>query len=164
MDYACRFRRFHFMAIHRHVSSEVERYCICLDTRDRITKNRWSSMSTQTLDSYLGWSQSIAFLYVCIILPFRFVLHTGRFRRGVLLVWISSAAFSFCSVMLGQYFYLHIDKSLVDSCFEGPQFLAFALLGWLTPGMIVSGTAYFLFWRRKRLAKKQESDIHEAAA
>ena len=66
--------------------------------------------------------------------------------------------------MLGQYFYLHFDKSLVDSCFEGPQVLAFALLGWLTPGMIVSGTAYFLFWRRKRLVKKKESVDHEAAA
>ena len=63
-------------------------------------------------------------------------------------------------MMLGQYLYMYFDRSLIDSCFEGPQFLAFALMGWLSPGMLVSGIAYLLFWRRKRLAKKQESVDH----
>jgi hypothetical protein len=112
-------------------------------------------MDTQTLGSFLFWTQLIAFFTLCVVLPFRFVLHTGRFGRGVLLIWISSAAFSFCSVLLGEYLRLNIDKSLADSCFEGPQFLAFALMGWLSPGMLISGIAYLLFWRRKRLAKKQ---------
>jgi ABC-type tungstate transport system substrate-binding protein len=111
-------------------------------------------MDTQTLTSFLFWIQMIAFFAMCVVLPFRFVLHTGRFGKGVLLVWISSAAFSFCSVMFGQYLYLNIDKSLADSCFEGPQFLCLALLGWWQ-GMIVSGTAFVLYRRRKRLAKKQ---------
>jgi len=106
-------------------------------------------MSTQTLNSFLSWIQFIAFFVLCIALPFRYVLRTGRFWRGVVFTWIASATFSFCSVMLGQYFYWHIDKSLSDSCFEGPQFLAFAFLGWLSPGMLVSGIAYLLFWRRK---------------
>jgi hypothetical protein len=44
------------------------------------------------------------------------------------------------------------------------QVLAFAVMGWLSPGMLVSGIAYFHFWRRKRLAKKKESFHHEAAA
>jgi len=112
-------------------------------------------MDTQTLGLFLSWAQFVAFFILCIVLPSRFVLQTGRFWRGVLLVWISSSAFSFCSVLFGKYLRLNVDKSLADSCFEGPQFLAFALVGWLTPGMIVSGTAFFLFWRRKRLAKKQ---------
>jgi hypothetical protein len=72
-----------------------------------------------------------------------------------MIIWISASAFAFCSVTLGQYLYTHVDRSLADGCFEGPQFLAFALLGWLSPGMLVSGIAYSLFWRRKRLAKKQ---------
>ena len=112
-------------------------------------------MSTETLESVLSWFQAIAFFILCVVLPFRFVLHTGRFWRGVLLVWITSAVFSFCSVMFGQYLYLNIDKSLVDSCFEGPQFLAFALMGWVN-GMIISGTAYILYRRRKHLNRKQE--------
>ena len=164
MDYACRFRRFHFMAIHRHVLSEAERYCICLDMRDQTTISHRSSMGTQTLNAVLGWSQVIAFFYACIFLPFRYVLHTGRFRRGVIFIWVSASAFAFCSVMLGQYLYTYVDKSLVDSCCEGPQFLEFALMGWLTPGMLVSGIAYLLFWRRQRLAKKKENIDLEATA
>jgi len=58
--------------------------------------------------------------------------------------------------------YNHIDRSLVDGCFEEPQFFEFALMGWLSPGMLVSGIAYLLFWRRKRLLKKEESVDHEA--
>lgn len=121
-------------------------------------------MDVPTLNSVLGWSQVIAFFYVCAFLPFRYVLQTGQFRRGVVFVWIMSAALSFGSVMLGQYLYLKVDKSLVDSCFEGPQFLAFALMGWLSPGMLVCGIAYSLFWRRKQLAKKQELAKNEATA
>jgi hypothetical protein len=113
-------------------------------------------MDTQTLGLILSWTQLIAFFALCIVLPFRFVLHTGRFWRGVLLVWISSAAFSFCSVLFGEYLRLNIDKSLADSCFEGPQFLALALMGW-TQGIIISGTAFVLYQRRKRLAKKQSN-------
>jgi len=37
-------------------------------------------------------------------------------------------------------------------------------MGWLSPGMLVAGIAYLLFWRRQRLAKKKESVDHEAAA
>jgi hypothetical protein len=122
-------------------------------------------MDTQTLGSLLSWIQLIAFFVLCVVLPFRFVLHSGRFWRGVLFVWITSAIFSFCSILLGEYLRLNIDKSLADRCFEGPQFLAFALLGWLTPGMIVSGTACFLFWRRKRLSKKQkDEDFNQASS
>ena len=121
-------------------------------------------MTTQTLNAVLGWSQVAAFFYACIFLPFRFVLHTGRFKRGVIICWVSASVFAFCSAMLGQYFYSYVDRSLVESCFEGPQFLAFALMGWLSPGMLVCGIAYLLFWRRKRFAQKQESVKHEAAA
>jgi len=163
MDCDCRFHRFRFMATHRRVLLGAERYCICLAMRDPITTSRWPSMSTQTLGSFLSWTQVIAFYALCVVLPFRFVLHTGRFKRGVLLVWISSVVFSFCSVLLGEYLRLNIDKSLADSCCEGPQFLCLALMGW-TQGMIVSGIAFFLYWRRKRLAKKQESVDHEAAS
>jgi ABC-type tungstate transport system substrate-binding protein len=121
-------------------------------------------MTSQTLNAVLGWSQVAAFFYACIFLPFRYVLRTGRFRRGVLIIWISASVFALCSVMLGQYLYSYVDRSLVEGCFEGPQFLAFALMGWLSPGMLVSGIAYLLFWRRQRLLKKQESNKHEAAA
>ena len=121
-------------------------------------------MNTQTLSSILSWTQFVAFFVLCIILPFRFVLRSGGFWRGVIFVWLTSSAFSFCSVMLGWYLYQHVDKSLANSCFDGPQFLAFAVLGWVTPGMIVSGIAYLLFWRRKQLVKKQESGNHETAA
>jgi hypothetical protein len=66
-------------------------------------------------------------------------------------------------VLLGEYLRLNIDKSLADSCFDGPQFLGLALMGWMQ-GMIISGTALFLYRRRKRLAKKQTSIDHETAA
>jgi len=121
-------------------------------------------MTTQTLNAVLGWSQVAAFFYACIFLPFRYVLRTGRFKRGVIIIWVSASVFAFCSAMLGQYLYSYVDRSLVEGCFEGPQCLAFALMGWLSPGMLVAGIAYLLFWRRQRLAKKKESIDHEAAA
>jgi hypothetical protein len=114
-------------------------------------------MNPQTLSSILLWTQFAAFFVLCVILPFRFVLRSGRFWRGVIFAWLASAAFSFCSSMLGWYLFTHIDKGLYDGFFDGPQFLAFAFLGWLSPGMMVSGIAWLLFWRRKRSTKKKES-------
>jgi hypothetical protein len=121
-------------------------------------------MSTETLSELLSWIQLAALFALCVVLPFRYVLHTGRFRRGVVFSWVSATAFSFCSMILGQYLYTHVDRSLVDSCCDGPEFLGFALVGWLSPGMLVSGIAYSLFWRRKHLAKKHEMDNHEPAS
>jgi hypothetical protein len=112
-------------------------------------------MSVQALGSTIAWTYNIAVLAVCIVLPFRYVLRTGRFRRGVVFVWIAAAVLSFCFVALGQYLRLNVDKSLANYCPEGPHFLIFALLGWW-PGLLVSGTAYLLFARRKRLAINQE--------
>jgi hypothetical protein len=123
-----------------------------------------AAMSTQTLNSVLCWSQFVAFFYLCIILPFRFVLRSGRFWRGVIFIWLTSTAFSFCSALFGLYLYQNIDRSLIDSCFEGPHVLAFAFMGWLSPGMLVSGIAYLLFWRRKQLARKSESANPQTAA
>jgi len=94
-------------------------------------------MSTQTLGSILSWGQLIAFFVLCVVLPFRLVLHTGRFQRGVIFSWVAATAFSFCSVSLGEYLRLNIAKSLAGSCFEGPDALALALVGCLSPEMLV---------------------------
>ena len=165
MDYACRFRRFRFMAIHRRVLLEAERYCIYLDTRNQTTFDHRLTMSTQTLGLFLSWTQLIAFFVLCVVLPFRFVLHTGRFKRGILLVWILAAAFSFCSVLLGEYLRRNIDNSLANSCFEGGRSFSMRVDGIAFARNDCSGHSLFSFFATgERLAKKQEGVDHVAAA
>lgn len=120
-------------------------------------------MSVPTLGKWLFGIQSVAFVYVCCVLPFRYVLRSGRFWRGVLFVWVTTAAFVFCSVLFGQFLRLNVDKSLDYYCFEGPQFLLFAFAGWW-PGIMVSTVAIFIYKIRERLNQKQKSQPHETAA
>ncbi len=119
-------------------------------------------MSTQTTGSLLFGIQSIAYVALCYVLPFRFVLRTGRFGRGILLCWASASAFTFFSAMLGQFLNHHVDKTLVDSCFDGSHVLAMLLMGWWQ-GLIISGIALALYRRRQRLSGKSEVLSQEPA-
>ena len=94
------------------------------------------------------------FVGLCYVFPFRSVLRCGQFWRGVVLCWTTAAAFSFCSLMLGQYLYWHVDKALADYCCEGSHFLFFAMLGW-SQGLIISGIALVIYRRRTRLKEEQ---------
>jgi hypothetical protein len=79
-------------------------------------------MSVPTLGKWLFGIQSAAFVYVCLVLPFRYVLRSGRFWRGVLFVWVTTAAFVFCSVLFGQFLRLNVDKSLEITVLRGHNF------------------------------------------
>src|ERR1017187_2032473 len=116
-------------------------------------------MSTQTLGWWLFGIQSIAYIALCYVLPFRYVLRSGRFWRGVLFCWVAAAAFSFCTAMLGLYLYSHVDRALANYLFDGQHCLFFIVMGW-TQGMIISGIALVIYQRRKRLSQKQEIKSH----
>jgi hypothetical protein len=114
-------------------------------------------MSIETLGWWLFGIQMVVYVAFCYVFPFRYVLRFGRFWKGVLMCWITAAAFSFCSLILGQYLHWHIDKVLANYCFDGPHFLAFAILGWWQ-GLIIAGIASVIYRRRKGLKENQ----HEA--
>ena len=104
-------------------------------------------MSTETVGWLIFAAQSIGYIALCYVLPFVYVLRSGRFWIGVLLGWITAAAFTFASMMVGQYLYSHVDHTLANFCFEGPHFLAFTFCGWWQ-GMIISALARLLYVRR----------------
>jgi hypothetical protein len=106
------------------------------------------AMNTRTLGGWLFGIQFVVFVVVCYVFPFCYVLRTGRFWRGVLFCWLTEAALSFCSMMLGVYLYRNVDRILSQYCFEGPHFLAFAFTGWFQ-GMITAGIAQVIYRRRK---------------
>jgi hypothetical protein len=108
-------------------------------------------MSTTTLGSWLFGIQAVMFVALCYVLPFRYVLRTGRFWRGVLFCWLATTVFTLCSAILGVVLYQNLDKALIDYCFEGPEVLAFAAFGWFG-GMIVSAVAQNNYRRRRQPA------------
>jgi hypothetical protein len=112
-------------------------------------------MSTEALGWWLFGVQAAAYVALCYVYPFRYMLRSGRFGRGVLLCWIAAAVFSFCSLILGQYLGWRVDRVLANYCCEGPQFLAFAILGWCQ-GLIIAGIASVIFRRRSGLKEKQQ--------
>lgn len=120
-------------------------------------------MSAQTIGWWIFGIQSGAYFIVCCLLPFFYVLRSGRFWRGVFFVWGTSVALVFGWDLLGQYLRLHVDKTVADYCFDGPHVLAFVLCGWW-PGIVVCSIAILIYRLRERLRKKQEVQSHETAA
>lgn len=119
-------------------------------------------MSMQTLGWLIFGIQSVAYIALCYVLPFRYVLRSGRFWRGVLFSWITAAAFTFCITILGVCLYKQIDPVLVNYLFDGQQCIFFILMGWMQ-GMLISGIALVIYHRRKRLSQKQVIESHETA-
>jgi hypothetical protein len=120
-------------------------------------------MSTQTLGWWLFGIQAAVLFYFCCVLPFRYVLRSGRFWRSVQFVWGTLAALTLCSALLGEYLRLHVEKSLADYCADGTHVGAFILLGWW-PGIMVCTFALLIYRLRERFSQKQKSQSHETAA
>ena len=106
----------------------------------------------------IGWMivavQAAAIIAFTYVLPFVFVLKSGRFWFGVLIGWLPSVAVFFISLCVGEFLRRHVDKRFADYCSDGPAFLGACFAGWM-PVMISAGVAYGLYRRRQRLARRE---------
>jgi len=114
-------------------------------------------MNTETTGWVIFTTQSIGYFGLCYVLPFALVLRKGKFWFGVVMSWITAAAFSFVSVWIGQFLHHHVDRGLADYCFEGPQFMGFMFCGWWQ-GLIICFPAWLIYRRRER-AKEHNNEV-----
>jgi hypothetical protein len=109
-------------------------------------------MNTETAGQIIFAAQSVGYVGLCYVLPFAYVLRTGRFWHGVGIGWVTAAAFAFVSMWIGQFLYRCVAHGLASYCFEGPQFLMFMVFGWFQ-GMIVCLPAIIIHQMRKKRGK-----------
>ena len=106
-----------------------------------------------------GWiifaTQTVGYVGLCLIVPFAYVLRTGRFWLGVVIAWLMAAAFTFVSMWIGCYVNQHVSRELANYCFEGPHFVGSAFCGWWQ-GMIVCLPAWIIHRRRALGASRPE--------
>jgi hypothetical protein len=118
-------------------------------------------MSTEIIGWLIVVVEGATLIAVTYVLPFVYVLKSGRFWRGVLISWLRTVAVFFAFFCTGEFLRLHVDKKLTVYCSDGPAFLAACFVGWM-PVMISAGTAYGLHRRRQRLARNQVERPNQA--
>lgn len=100
---------------------------------------------------------ALSFIIVLGI-PFVYVLLTGKFSRGIGLVWLLSILwFAILSIPVYDFLW-RIDKDLcIETMPEGNSIIAAVMTGWF-PGLIVSGLAMLI---RKLILKFKPSLLNK---